>query len=294
MKKLLTLSTALLFSAGAVMAQSNDAIVNQDGGDNEATIEQAGEDNSAELNQGFNGQGQNGAVGEIYQEGTENSASMNQRAWADRGNEHYIEQFGVDNVADMDIYNGNNMGFLLQDGENNSARMVQSGTNHESGIIQIGSDNYAQSRATGGSGNQTVIVQGSPYAPLDIGNETVPMGLQVIPIMPETGNNAATLKADGSENIAAITQFGSDNNAGENPQWSGDLGILIEGDSNEAVIGQFGSDNSANIAVFGDMNSAMIGQDGVDHHATVMQDGSGNSAEINQSGGAIFNGPIVL
>ena len=40
MKKLATLSIALLFSAGSVFAQSNDATVEQDGSSLDATITQ--------------------------------------------------------------------------------------------------------------------------------------------------------------------------------------------------------------------------------------------------------------
>lgn len=287
MKKLLTLSTALLFTAGAAFAQSNDASVSQDGDDNDATIEQIGSANSAELNQGFNGQGQNGAFGEIFQDGDDNSATMNQRAWANRGNDHLIEQFGDFNEGTLDIYNGDNSGFLLQDGAENSARMVQSGTGHESLIAQTGDENYARSSSVAGSGNQTAIVQGIPEG-LGIGEPSLdgpqPLGVQsLIPIFSE--DNAATLKVEGSDNMAGILQVGIGNNAGSNPQWSGDLGIDVAGDGNISGIAQLGFMNEANIAVTGNANLALIGQMGAENSGSIMQDGSGNSAVIIQSDG---------
>lgn len=294
MKKLLTLSTALLFTAGAAFAQSNDASVSQDGDSNEATIEQIGSDNSAELNQGFDGQGQSNAFATIEQDGTANVASLNQRAWAERGNDHAIEQFGEGNEGTLDIYNGNNSGFLLQDGIENTARMVQSGNENESLIVQEGFGNYAQSSTTAGSGNSTAIVQ-SGLEPIfdEMPSEgLLSFELDVPILLPSfSEGNAATLSAKGSNNLAGILQLGSFNSAGSNPQWSGDLGIEIEGNGNMAGIGQVGVMNEANIAVMGNANLALIGQFGAENTASIMQDGSGNSAVIVQDGGG-FGLPI--
>src|SRR6056297_1126732 len=150
MKKLLTLSTALLFTAGAAFAQSNDATLTQTGDDNDATVEQIGMDNEAELTQGFNGQGQDGALGDISQDGTDNSATLNQRAWGDDDNEHYIDQVGEGNSASVNAFNGNNYGFVEQFGAENSAKMDQAGTGHTSLILQTGEENYAYSRIVSG------------------------------------------------------------------------------------------------------------------------------------------------
>jgi hypothetical protein len=295
MKKLLTLSTALLFTAGAAFAQSNDASVNQDGDDNDATIEQLGSSNSAELNQGFDGQGQNGAIGDIYQEGFDNSASMNQRAWGNDGNEHVIEQLGISNTADVDIYNGDNSGYLLQEGVGNSARMVQSGTGHESLIVQTGIENYAQSSSVAGTGNQTAIVQGIPSEFIgDIGMPgqlSLDDGPALVPIF-GSEENVATMTVSGSNNLAGILQLGGGNTAGTNPGYAGDKGIDISGDGNAAGIAQLGFGNDAAISVMGNANVAGILQLGAVNTASIMQDGSGNSAVIVQDGGLNF-GPLT-
>lgn len=291
MKKLLTLSTALLFAAGAAFAQSNDATLNQDGDDNEASIEQLGSGNSAELNQGFdnNGdfQGQSNAIGDIFQDGDDNSATMNQRAWGNDGNDHEVEQLGDGNSANTDIYNGNNFGYLLQDGSVNSARMVQSGTSHESYIMQTGVENYAQSSSVAGSGNQTAIVQGIPEG-LGNGGPSLdgpqPLGAQSL-FLPFSEDNAATLKVEGSDNMAGILQIGLGNNAGSNPQWSGDLGINVEGNGNLSGIAQLGDMNEANISVMGNANVSGILQLGAENTGSIMQNGSGNTALIVQNGG---------
>lgn len=283
MKKLLTLSTALLFTAGAAFAQSNDAAVSQNGDDNDAAVEQLGSGNDAELNQGFDGQGQNGAIGDIFQDGTDNSASLNQRAWGNDGNEHSIEQIGDANVANVDIYNGNNFGFVNQEGSENNARMVQSGSGHGSVILQSGDENYAQSSSTAGSGNVTAIAQGVPGGLTGLPVNGGPQSLNLIPVFSSVGN-AATLAVKGSDNEAGILQIGAYNNAGSNPQWSGDLGISIDGDGNTAGIAQLGSENTANISVLGNANMAMIGQMGNSNTGSIMQDGSGNSALITQDG----------
>jgi|AntRauTorcE11898_2_1112593.scaffolds.fasta_scaffold00787_11 hypothetical protein len=294
MKKLLTLSTALLFTAGAAFAQSNDASVSQNGDDNDANIEQLGTGNSAELNQGFNGQGQNGAFGEIIQDGEGNNASMNQRAWGNDGNDHTIEQLGHSNSGDVDIYNGDNSGYILQDGVGNSARMVQSSTGHESLILQTGSENYAQSSATGGTGNQTAIVQGIPS------EFTGGIGIQgqvslddapvLIPLF-GSQENVATMSVSGSNNMAGILQLGGGNTAGTNPGYAGDKGIDISGDANAAGIAQLGFENDATISVMGNANMAGILQLGSDNSGSIMQDGSGNTAVILQSGMGL--GPVL-
>lgn len=301
MKKLLTLSTALLFTAGAAVAQSNDASVSQDGDDNDATIEQVGSGNSAELNQGFenNGtfQGQSNAFGQIIQVGNDNSATMNQRAWGNRDNQHSIDQFGDGNSADVDIYNGDNFGYLLQDGDDNSARMVQSGNENESLIVQEGNDNYAQSSTTAGSGNGTAIIQSElelSFGELPV-EEVQPFGVEGSFYFPSfSEGNAATLSAKGSNNLAGILQLGSFNSAGSNPQSSGDLGIEIEGNGNKAGIGQLGFMNEANITVMGNANLALIGQFGDSNSGSIMQDGSGNTAVILQDGGGFSSGPGLV
>jgi len=281
MKKLLTLSTALLFTAGAAFAQSNDATLTQTGDDNDATVEQIGMDNEAELTQGFDGQGQDGAIGSIFQDGTENSATLKQRAWGDDSNEHYIDQVGESNTATVRAFNGDNFGIVEQFGADNSASMVQSGTGHGSVIIQTGEENYAYSSSTAGSGNLTGIVQGIPDALPGMGG-LQPMALMSTAI-PSSGNTA-TLGVKGSNNMAGILQIGVGNSAGTNPQYSGDKGISIDGDGNIAGIAQLGIQNDAAISVLGSSNMALIGQMGAGNSGSVTQDGSGNSALITQSG----------
>jgi hypothetical protein len=288
MKKLLTLSTALLFTAGAAFAQSNDAVVTQTGDENDATVEQIGSANSAELNQGFAGQGQDGALGDIFQDGTDNSATLKQRAWGDDDNEHYITQVGASNSATINAFNGDNYGFVEQYGSENSARMDQAGSGHTSIILQTVEQNYAYSRIVTGSDNVTGIVQGIPGIMPGMGGMQL-NGLQAP--LASTGN-AATLKITGSDNEAGILQIGLNNSAGTNPQYSGDKGISIEGDGNTAGIAQLGIGNSANIAVVGSSNMALIGQMGASNSASVMQDGSGNSAVITQSGSGFFP-PVI-
>ena len=188
MKKLLTLLMALLFTAGAAFAQSNDAVLTQSGDDNDATVEQIGSGNGAVLSQGFAGQGQDGAIGEIFQDGNDNSAEMKQRAWGDDGNEHYIDQIGDNNAASVNIFNGDNYGIVEQYGSENDAQMVQSGTGNGSVIFQTGDENYAYSSSTAGSGNVTGIVQGVPNALPGMGG-LQPMTL-LSPGMPSSGNTA--------------------------------------------------------------------------------------------------------
>ena len=280
MKKLLTLSTALLFTAGAAFAQTNGAVVTQTGDENDATVEQIGSANSAELNQGFAGQGQDGALGDIFQDGSDNSATLNQRAWGGDDNEHYITQIGASNSAAVNAFNGDNFGILEQVGADNSAKMNQAGTGHTSVIYQTGDENYAYSRIVSGSDNITGIVQGIPSMMPGMGG-MVMNGLSA-PLMSD--GNVATLIITGSDNEAGILQIGLGNSAGTNPQYSGDKGISIEGDGNTAGIAQMGIGNSANIAVLGSSNMALVGQMGAANSASVMQDGSGNSAVVTQSG----------
>ena len=82
MKTLLTLTTALLFTAGSAFAQSNDATVDQIGNDNDSEITQSGLSNTAYIQQGGFGGGavqSNNAEATIEQAGSMNDATIKQR-----------------------------------------------------------------------------------------------------------------------------------------------------------------------------------------------------------------------
>src|SRR6056297_801390 len=147
MKRLTTLFAVILCTTGMVIAQSNTATTTQDGSTNSSTTIQIGSDNNATVLQGFGGQAQNGASATIEQDGVENEATIKQRAWNNRGNEHSIDQIGTLNEARVDAYNGDNLGEIMQNGSENYALMQHGSAREGAGYVtQNGDNNYSRLR----------------------------------------------------------------------------------------------------------------------------------------------------
>src|SRR5690606_10855880 len=120
MKRLLTLTFALLLTAGMAMAQNanqstveqdgntNTANVEQTGGNQESTIVQAGADNKAIVEQ-VSGNFKVKANSEITQDGKDNKATVSMLRTGDATattNDAVIEQVGNRNVASQTVSSG--------------------------------------------------------------------------------------------------------------------------------------------------------------------------------------------
>lgn len=83
MKTLLTLTTALLFTAGSAFAQTNDASIDQVGDDHDATITQAGSMNMAYVEQTADAGREGADVGtaDVTQTGSDNYVNLRQRSF---------------------------------------------------------------------------------------------------------------------------------------------------------------------------------------------------------------------
>jgi len=255
MEKLTVILITMLFTASMVFAQSNNATVDQNGNGNDAEVEQTGTLNNADINQGFEGQGQNGADATISQSGVNNDAIINQRAWNNRGNEHSIEQIGTTNSAKVDAYNGDNVGTILQNGDDNDALMQHGAAKEGDGNIeQNGDENSALLRQYSGFGNSASIIQG-------------------------VSNYSSNV------NIANLKQIGNNNDAKFHLTW-GDVNEVIifqEGDNNysEYTV-KYGDGNNVTVNVLGDNNrsrfnvNAAWGSTSSDNSLDIQKTGDGN------------------
>lgn len=276
MKNILTLFFAFVFSSGLAFAQNNDASLSQNGNDNDAVIEQFGSLNSASIEQGFNGQGQNGAEASIRQDGAENDAFIKQRAWANRGNDHSVEQVGDENRAFVDAFNGDNEGIVVQIGDKNYA-LMQHGSAREGfvSLLQYGYENNARARQFNGNGNSASVEQHGDDNRADV--------LQ-------TGNSNRVLIEQGVfgssyGSIAEFTQTGDGNYFETKQVRSIDNSVIgtQEGDNNYYRVGLRGSDNVVTMDMKGDANrgSWTIGSLGwphqpVDNQLSINIVGDGN------------------
>lgn len=247
MKKLTTITIALLFATGSAYAQNNDASTTQTGDDNDALVEQVGISNVADVSQdgdnneatvqqgefGANNVQSNYAEASISQVGSENEAAVNQRQGWSGGSAvsiHSIEQDGLRNTGLLTTFNGGNEGSVTQLGNDNYANGRQAGSGHDLDIYQEGSDNEARiNQLSGASGNSADIAQ------------------------------------RGSDNYGLVEQSStSGNRAG---QW-------VAGDDNTVIQTQTSDDNRQRVEITGDSNT----------YTTLQEGGSGNALYINSRG----------
>jgi hypothetical protein len=277
MKKLFALAFALVFSTGIAFAQDNNSSITQDGDDNSATVEQTGSANSATVLQGFDGQGQSGAEAMIKQVGADNMATIKQRAWGGRDNDHTVTQTGSENSASIDAFNGANTGSIIQTGDLNQGKIQHGAAKFgRAEIEQNGDENWARARQFRGDGNVATIKQGVPvYVSNDNYGDIRQEG---------NGNNASFKMQAGDDNDVVIDQLG-DNNYSEYFVKYGDandIDVTVEGTSNRtrlSINASWGSRSSGNMITVekdGDTNYLAGSIEGDGNTVDVFQDGSNN------------------
>ena len=133
-----------------------------------------------------------------------NSATIKQRAWGGRDNDHTVTQTGSENVASIDAFNGANVGSITQTGDLNYGQIQHGAAKFGEAVIeQNGDDNSATARQFSGSGNNATIKQGNA-AYVSSGNEG--------DIRQEgDGNDASFVLTRGDDNDVEIDQIGNQN-----------------------------------------------------------------------------------
>ena len=119
-------------------------------------------------------------------------------------------------------------------------------------------------------------------------DQAIVTGNQATATQTRAQGSSASIRQDGSGNVATSNQHGGAENA---VSFNLTANINQTGNSNTAGIDQSGLYNDASITQNGSANVATIGQSGIgasDSHnsATISQTGFGHNASITQSGGA--------
>jgi hypothetical protein len=270
MKKQLLVITAMLFAMGTVFAQYNEATVYEDGtGQNEAMVEQVGEINNVVLNQHANFNPTGGSdpnYAEIYQDGYDNDAFVNQTAYW--GHKSWVEQIGDNNLVNVDIWRNGNETRAFQNGYwNISDQDIKGGgTNGSKALIdQAGCANYAQ---------QQMGITGDLIAQYNY-LKAFQDGISNYSIQDLRTSSHFT----GEYNESKVDQFGD-----ENESWVYIGDVTMVADDNEANANQYGDYNWSKIVVLGSDNWADVSQTGNDNNSYVKQEGDGNDVVVKSIG----------
>ena len=227
MKTLLTLTTALLFTAGSAFAQTNDASIDQVGDDHDATITQAGSMNMAYVEQTIRADRSGDDIGEatITQTGDENYVNLLQRSF-----------FGDSEAT------------ITQLGEGNSVRGSSEGSafmqNHGLNVIDVmmDGDNNTLYSLVGSAAQKNVNT-----LELDIlGNENS------VGLFQHFGFGDVDI--DGSSNSVTLSQRSGANATAQTAY------VDILGSDNMVGITQTGDSHTATVDISGSMNTSTITQ----------------------------------
>lgn len=234
MRKLSILFVAFLFSAGMAFAQSNDASIEQVGNDNDASIEQVGNSNEADIDQSGSSNhaliNQFGPINEpsVNQVGADNDASVNigDNATDIRRSEGDIYQNGDNNTASIEIYQISSynataraLGDISQVGDNNIAEqdiaLGSSGPRTDASIDQQGDDNQAYQTVYNNVNNVDVEILQDGF-----GNWASQDA--------ENSNITSLIEQFGDDNTAYTTQVGQDHDAVIYQTGNGNYGGIIQ------------------------------------------------------------------
>lgn len=226
MKTLLTLTTALLFTAGSAFAQTNDASIDQVGDDHEATITQAGSMNMAYVEQTADAGREGADVGTatVSQTGDENYVNLRQRSF-----------FGDSEATITQLGDGNSV-----QGTSAASAFLQ---NHGLNVIDVrmeGDDNTLYSLRGEAQKNVNTLL-------LDILGDGNSVGL-----LQEFGFGDVDI--EGSSNSVVLDQKSSSNATAQSAH------VDIMGSDNMVDVYQRGGSHMADVDMTGSFNSASITQ----------------------------------
>ena len=293
----------MILITGLIYAQ-NTSNISSTGDDNIANVSQTGQNISDIL------QLSNNSTGTVVQNGQNNKSDLDQKGGWPAGSKSldeyaYIEQIGSGNQAQLwqlaDENTGSNIGNQNQNGDDNMAVAWQHTVNADLDQDQIGSDNEARSYQTGFNGYVKQSQNGiQNIAAVDEqGGGGWVNGNSAVQIQEGNWNKSeisqyGTGGAKSAQgNIANVSQYGSDNWAGEGLYSNGLFGIYQAGNYNIANVTQNDNVNWSEVLQFGDGNNVSVTQNGGTglfnsygsyvNQSSVTQVGNDNNVVVNQT-----------
>lgn len=322
MKKLISIFAVLAFSASVVFAQSNEATVDQTGGNQTSSVTQSGSLNTADVDQFTNNFGPQNST--VLQTGTGNDAvvTQSQTGGGNTGTNYaYIEQVGATNVAFQsetapNSSSGQNVWGKQIGTSNDLTQIIGGGYTESLKAIQDGIENIAAQYANGSHTHGEIYQKGDFNEAIQYltGSNNGYMSSKILIDQLGDDNLASqTFNGSGSShmNNGEIYQTGNENDAAQIGNGrSLNLQTAQTGNFNEASqnatgnnyglgiglldIDQLGNDNEASqtavgdgiwgkIAQTGDLNVASMSQTGDFNWAKITQTGNSNTASVVQT-----------
>jgi hypothetical protein len=258
MKKLMSVLAMVIFMTGMVVAQSNNAEVNQINDYNQATVDQSGNLNKAYVDQ-------------TNTKGTDPAYK----------NQAFVDQVGQENWLDYDVAGYNDVLRSNQVGYDNWAKIDQGSwkdkDNNYNNIVhldQIGSENHVNALLKGDDnfiqfnqvGHENTVIGASPFK--------YEGDMSRITIDQTGGEN--TMKGDikGSDQFIDVDQMG-DNNFSK-IEIDAELGVATGVRDQRVTVYQEGMDHRSVVDIQGDHNNVEVRQSVEDQTSTVMIEGDDN------------------
>lgn len=218
---------------------------------NSLTIDQAGA-----FSAWYGGNGQNNRIGTVTQNGSGNTATLNQDGTGPVLTTSGQQQRGPSNVIQS----------VDQQGSGHEAKVTQNGfQNYVGQVKQSDLDNSAIISLTG-DGNGATRQTGHPIAGVLVRGAGAAGALASSVVQGGGSNNQVNYTVlNGNDNQFGFKQNGNGNQA---------LGILITGDRNQLGVNQNGDNNQLSLSTI----------DGNDNIIGLKQDGSSNVASLNVAG----------
>jgi len=320
MKKLFVVLFAVLFLAGFVWAQGNNATITQNGNNYQATIDQTGSGNDGTIDQASSGYSKasitqvgNNNIGDVYwrntsgygggeiiiiQEGEQNKAYHKNYSFSPAYQNDRIYQYGDQNYAFQRYRYGTNpsgsaeiyQGLSGTPGDLNEAIQDLQGGGYAK-VEQYGNNNIARQRTSSGNGYQhTNIKQEGDGNDADVS--------AAFPYEPfdntfdfdfdnPTGAIPVSQYQTGGVNVANTNISGDNNHTTQWQEGGGNVANLDIGQTqfssdNTAQQIQLNGGNTATMDINGDANIASQYQDG-GHTSTININGNNNLAIVHQT-----------
>lgn len=287
MRKILTLTFALVFLTGTAFAQDNSSSVTQEGDGHAATVTQVGADNASVISQFEDGTliGQPGdpsASATVSQTGNDNVSLLDQNAFFGNS-DATITQIGDDNYSNLQTQNGGGVADVFMEGDGNELVSWRFRDRRDFGANQKNDNEFDLDIL--GDDNTVAMTQEFAFGDVDVTGAGNEVNLRQL-----SGANGATadfhsarivIGGDGSTgNLNAVTVNQASESGGTGGVNNGATVKVLRGDANTVEAAQFGSDNRQTIEVDGSANTY-----------TAAQTGSGNALYLNSRGtGQYFSG----
>lgn len=274
MKKLMSLFAAVLFMAGMVVAQENEATTTIEGDGNTSSQEQYGGNNYSEY--GVTGDGNEfvGTQDNTEKEGIGNDMKVDQLNWyqaKNMGNMVEAHQLGDENDIDALLKGDDNEVYFYQEGKANVIKGKGMGISTSGNEVYNGS--FTDDPFKLNSDHSDVHIE--QYGQYNIVEGDIQGNYQDVNIYQESGDEID----DNYSSVLIRASWGSTpqyvdiDQIGENSSW-----VEIHGDGNDVTHYQYGTDNEDNPYIGN--NTAVTDIDGDDNTSNIEQEG--NNGGITQ------------